>query len=185
MAPRVFSSESRRPLTIQTKLSGVILGLVAVIVIPFSLIRTTGAGRSEANLQNKARLYGEVAAGGMAAALARSDRAMAQRLLQPIATDPDFVAAGLYSASGAMIAGLGRMNQPGPRVRAAIAVQGAAGPSGTLVVELSLQRLEREQAALLKMALVMGGAALGLGLLAAWLIGRSFAGRVRALSDQA
>src|SRR6185369_14719301 len=41
------------------------------------------------------------------------------------------------------------------------------------------------QASSLRVALTMGGGALGLGLLAAWWIGRSFARRVRALCDQA
>src|SRR5207237_7944676 len=58
-------------------------------------------------------------------------------------------------------------------------------PPGMLGLGVSLDECCREQSATLRAAMMMGGGALLLGLFAAWLIGHSFARRVRALSDQA
>jgi two-component system chemotaxis sensor kinase CheA len=199
MAVPVFPGESQRRLTIQTKLSGVILALVASIVVPFAALRTGSPGSNEARLRNKVRLHAELAARGIGSALARGDQAAAREVLQSLSVDPDFTGVGLYTAAGDLRLSLGAigprraaatlshpsLEREGRIVRALIPLESGAGPSGALVLELSLDTFNREQSAALRAALMMGGGALVLGLLAAWLIGRSFARRVCALSDQA
>jgi len=197
-----FPGEPARRLTIQTKLSGLILALVAAIVVPFSLVRTARPARvQEAELQSKARLYGTLAAGQLGGALdPGGDRRALGSLFQMLADDPDVKAVGLYSGDGNLVAARGALDagvaptaavhdpsyaRRGTVARALYPVVSAAGSRGTLVLDLSAAAVDKQQAAALHTALLMGGIALTLGLLAAWLIGRSFARRVRAVSEQA
>jgi two-component system chemotaxis sensor kinase CheA len=186
MARPVFPGEPSHRLTIQTKLSGLIVALVAAIVVPVSVFRTTGPLRDRvAQAERSAWLYATVTAEQLGPALAARDGQGATRVLRALSVDADVTGAALYTEAGQELARSGALAGGERTARVEVPVTGPGDARGTLVLALSVDSAAREQTAALREGLIAGGGALGLGLLAAWLIGRSFARRVRVVSDQA
>jgi two-component system chemotaxis sensor kinase CheA len=186
MAKPVFPGEPRHRLTIQTKLSGLIVALVAAIVVPVSVFRTAGPLRDRvAQAERSAWLYATVTAEQLGPALAARDGQGALRVLRALSVDSDVTGAALYTDTGEQLATSGALAGKDRIARVEVPVTGPGGARGTLVLALSVDSAAREQTAALREAIIAGGGALGLGLFAAWLIGRSFARRVRVVSDQA
>jgi two-component system chemotaxis sensor kinase CheA len=190
MARPTFPGDPRRRLTIQTKLSGVIVALVAAIVVPVSMYRASLPSRERvAQAERRAWLFASIASAQVGPALAAGDAKAATRILRSLSIDADVAGAAVYDAAGKRLAGRGTAKGELPAVarlaRAQVPVEVPDGPPGTLVLDLSIDSGAREQAAALHEAAIVGGGALALGLLAAWLIGRSFARRVRVVSEQA
>jgi two-component system chemotaxis sensor kinase CheA len=186
MARPVFPGEPRHRLTIQTKLSGLIVALVAAIVVPVAVFRTAGTLRDRmAQAERSAWLYATVTAEQLGPALAARDGQGATRVLRSLSVDSDVAGAALYTDAGEKLASSGALAHANRMARVEVPVTGPGGARGTLVLELSVDAAAREQTEALREGIIAGGGALGLGLLAAWLIGRSFARRVRVVSDQA
>jgi two-component system chemotaxis sensor kinase CheA len=190
MAKPTFPADARRRLTIQTKLSGVIVALVAVIVVPVSLYRASRPARDRVTqAERRAWLYASMASDQVAPALAAGDAKAANRILRSLSVDANVKGVAVYDAAGKWLTGRGTAKAelpPAARLaRVQVPVDIPDGPSGTLVLDLSIDSGAAEQAAGLRAPLIVGGGALALGLLAAWLIGRSFARRVRVVSEQA
>ncbi len=190
MARPTFPGEAGRRLTIQTKLSGVIVALVAAIVVPVSLYRASRPSRDRVTLsERRAWLYASMASDQVSPALAAGDATEATRILRSFTMDAEVTGLALYDAAGKRLAGRGTAKAELPRTmrlaRVQVPVDVPDGAPGTLVLDLSVDSGASEQSAALRETLIMGGGALALGLLAAWLIGRSFARRVRVVSEQA
>jgi len=200
MARPVFPGEPRHRLTIQTKLSGLIVALVAAIVVPVTAFRTARRLRERAaQAERTAWVYASVAAEQLGPALDSRDGHAAARILRSLSVDSDVAGAALHTVAGDEVAGWGtlaagathapardaKLTRDADIVRVEVPVVGPEGEPGTMIVELSVDPAARERAAALRDAAISGGGALALGLLAAWLIGRSFARRVRLVSDQA
>ena len=67
-------------------------------------------------------------------------------------------------------------------VRAMAPVVSREGPTGTLVLEVTTERVDAERSAIQRTALGVGLAALALGFAAAWIIGRSIGRRIEAIA---
>jgi len=190
MAKPTFTADAGRRLTIQTKLSGVILALVAAIVIPVSLYRASRPAHERvAQAERRAWLYASMASDQVAPALAAHDAKGAARILRSLSIDANVTGVALFNAEGKWVTGRGtaraELPQTGRLKRVQVPVDLPDGPAGTLVLDVSIDSGAAEQATTLRATLIVGGGALALGLLAAWILGRSFARRVRVVSEQA
>jgi signal transduction histidine kinase len=142
--------------------------------------------------------YGVLFANELKSAIAFDDRATAKEVLGSLAGDPDVASITLFDQAGDA---LFQSGTPGTwidrarhgvmsrkvfdergRVAVVAPVVSLEGPRGTLVVELATARLHAEETAILITAVVVGIAALGFGVLAAWLIARSLVRRLRAIN---
>jgi two-component system chemotaxis sensor kinase CheA len=191
---------SRSWLTIQAKLSGVILALVAALVALFATVTTAREINGlEADLERRAHIIASLAADQLRAAIGFDDHQTEREVLASLSVDPDVAAVGLFDAAGKVIEVRGELGPIEPpvfmiaasltrdkRVVAARApVVSLEGPRGTLLLHLSTAAVARKQDEALRAALTMGVGALLVGLLCALQIGRSFARRVRVVADTA
>lgn len=149
------------------------------------------------DLHIKADTYAQVMAGQVMSAVAFADRETAREALSSLTSDPDIAAVQLFTSSGELLFSAGnpsswtpkatranhkRIVAVGERIAAVMPVVSLEGPRGTLVIELSTepQRIERNLVA--RMATIAGLTVILLGSLAAWLIARRLAGRLRAIA---
>ncbi len=151
------------------------------------------------NLHRKAKTYGALAATQTRSAVAFSDKETAREVLESIADDPDVASATLFDASGEILYGHGapspwvakargagaQVVETQTRVAAINPVESLEGPRGTLVLEISTVTLQEARARVIELAIIAGTAALGFGCIAAWLIARRLARRLRAIAEVA
>ncbi|MFO0745283.1 MAG: ATP-binding protein [Myxococcota bacterium] len=146
-------------------------------------------------ITSKAVSLARILADEMQPAVAFDDAQTAREALASAATDTDVAYGALYRADRTTVAHLGWDGGGAPdlarvgvdhregRVRVVAPVASPEGPRGTLVLDVSTAVVAEERAAITRRAVFVGGGALLLGCLAAWLVGVSLArrlGRVKA-----
>src|SRR4051812_37459126 len=88
-------------LTIQAKLSGVIVALLTALVVLFAAVTTARELRNlEGDIERRARIYASLAADELRPAIAFADRQTAREVFEGLAVDADLAAVGLYDAAG-------------------------------------------------------------------------------------
>jgi signal transduction histidine kinase len=188
--------------SIRTRLIAFIAIPIVAIVVTFAWYFTSRQVRDLNKIEDTAvTVYGEQCALGVRTAVAFGDRATASEVLGPIVLDPDIAAITLFGANGDV---LFREGQPSPWIEQArhgtfaerlvhaadrsvaiVPVISLEGPRGALVLEISAERrltLERRS---LETTIVFALTALAFGVLAAWLIARRLARRLRAIGSVA
>jgi two-component system chemotaxis sensor kinase CheA len=189
----------RRGFSIQQKLLALIVLLVAGVVALLALYlpaRQIGAMRQ--SLQTKATSYARLASRQLEPAVAFDDRETAREVFEALAQDSDVSSLSLLNARGDVLAARGSLpsdfalpvttaREPqllrgGTSITAVARVISLEGPQGTVVVELSLQRLAREEQSVLESALLAGLLALVLGIGGASFIARSLSRRLHGIA---
>jgi signal transduction histidine kinase len=189
----------------RTSISNKLIGLIAILMTgTVGILTAYSSTRQIAELRqslvNKGALVDSLLSQQLAPAIAFHDRATARELMGSLIQDPDLLGAALYTSDGRLLHGVG---DP-PAVPAQIAAQtgrqvyvddakvvirspvvSPEGPRGTLVVALSTRRLQASRRDIAWAALAVGALVLGGGVLAAWLIARSLAQRLRRIADAA
>jgi two-component system chemotaxis sensor kinase CheA len=200
--PSGNGSASRRgfALTIYHKLIALIVLLMVGVVgslatyLSSQQIETLSAG-----LRTKAATYGAVMASQTTSAVAFSDRETAREVLHSIDADPDVASVVLLGGDGQVLYARGTATPgvatPGQaaartlatasRIAAVVPVVSLEGPHGVLGIELSTESLQAARSHVRWVAFLTGLAALSLGAIAAWLIARRLARRLRAIANVA
>lgn len=145
--------------------------------------------------------YGELLARGLRSAVAFTDRETAREVLAPVEADVDVSAATLFGETGEVLYETGapsawvRQTRTGrsekqvrttqARVAVIAPVVSLEGPRGTLVIELSRDRIVAAQRTVEHTALAVGLGALAFGVFAAWWIARSLVRRLGAIGKAA
>ena len=181
--------------SIRLKAVGVVFALNVVLVVflaTYFPARHIDSVRRE--IRDKAATYARLVAKQVEPGVAFDDRETIREVFTATAEDNDVRAIALYSADGRSLFTLGEfataiaVPNEGVRpiaiavgssfVRATISVVSREGPTGTLVLEVSTDRVEAERQAIQRTALLVGLGALALGFAAAWAIGRSIGQRL-------
>jgi two-component system chemotaxis sensor kinase CheA len=190
----------RFALTIYHKLILLIVALMVAVVGSLALyLASQQIAAMSAALRTKATTYGSVMASQTTSAVAFSDRETAREVLQSIDADPDVASVVLHGSNGAELYARGEATPGIPvtgvtahraidtasRIIAVVPVVSLEGPRGVLVIELSTESLRAARDHVHRLAFVTGFAALGCGAIAAWLIARQLARRLRAIANVA
>ena len=190
---------SRFALTIHHKLIALIVALMVAVVGGLALyLSSQQIDAMTASLRTKAATYGSVMASQTTSAVAFSDRETAREVLHSLDADADVASVVLYGSAGEVLysRGTAATGNPGsvaaPRVVATASriaaidpVVSLEGPRGGVVVELSTDSLTAAERHVRQLALLTGLAALAVGVIAAHLIARRLALRLRAIANVA
>src|SRR5688572_20553345 len=188
--------------SIRTKLIALTAGLIAAIVVFLTAYFASQQIRSLHDEQlAKVNTYGELLGAQLRSAVAFADRETAREVMTSLSADADLAAATVYGAGGEELYATGapsawtrdaragvadkRVFHIGDRAIVAAPIVSLEGPRGVLVIEVSMRRVLADQKALLWIAIAIGAASLVVGVIAAWLIARSFVRRLRAIADVA
>ena len=192
-------SSARPHASIMPKLIAMTALVIAVIVGSLAVYFPARELRDlDAEHLTRLTMYGAVLAAPLRRAVATGDRDTAREVLGALTADPEVAAVSLVSDAGELF----RLGAPGHASRAAPAAQApqvvrdadrlavvvpiaplGGGPRGTLVIELTTQPLASRHGGLVATALAIGGGALAVGVIAAYLIARSVARRLRAIVE--
>ena len=189
-------------LTISQKLIGLIATLMTLIVgVLTAYFPSRQIGELNRGLVNRADTYGALLSHQLAPAVAFRDRETAREILSSISVDPDVKSGVLYLSDGRPLHAIGTAPSWVPRSGAAETgrrvfaetdrivvvspVVSPEGPRGTVVIELETSRMQQRQRVVTITGIAVGGLALAVGVLAAWLIARSIARRLRTIVDVA
>jgi signal transduction histidine kinase len=188
--------------SIHAKLIGltaiVIAGIVGFLTWFFPLHELAALEETQ---QLQVASYGALLSGQVRSAVAFSDRETAREVLSSLDADPDVVSTVLFDEAGHTLYEHGapspwveraRVGVRSPkrfsmrdRVAIVVPVESLEGPRGTLVIELSTQRVIENQRDVIATAVAIGVVVLLLGVLAASLIARSFVRRLRDMGEVA
>lgn len=175
---------------------------VAIVAVLASYFPARQIAELHTAVRHRAEVYAGVASFQLRSAVAFSDRETAREVLSSIAKDPAIDGVAVYSEQGEALhaegvqsdlakrcrLGLGNeaatFHLPG-RILATAPIRSLEGARGTVVLELSTRSANQMRDRLVTTALGVGGAALLLGMLAAWLIARSLSLRVEGLTGAA
>ncbi len=200
MTPQTARLPFRR--SIRAKLIGliavVIAAIVGVLAVYFPLQQIAAARDRQCD---RVAMYGQVFAGQLRSAIAFADLETAREVLGALETDGDVVAVALWDANGTEFYARGksspwvkdarkgviaqRVFSYRDRVAVVAPITSLEGPRGTLVIELSQERLLHQQRIIAITAAALASALLALGVIAAWLIARTFVRRLNAIGDVA
>lgn len=190
----------RFALTIYHKLILLIVALMVAVVGSLALYLSSQQIQAMSTaLRTKATTYGSVMASQTTSAVAFADRETAREVLQSINADSDVASVILYGSDGKELYARGtptpgisvagvtavRTFDTEARIVAAVPVVSLEGPRGVLVIELSTASLHAARSDVRKLALATGLVALACGAIAAWLIARRLALRLRAIANVA
>lgn len=175
-----------------------IAGIVGILTVYF---QTKQFDALEDDHLARVDMYGDLLADQLRSAIAFSDQETAREVLSALHTDPDVSASVLYDSAGALLVAEGtpspwvaraargvtskRVFATDGRVAVVVPVKSLEGPWGTLVVEVSLQRMLTRERAVMYTAAGVAIAAVLAGMLIAWLIVRRLVRRLRAIGDVA
>jgi PAS domain S-box-containing protein len=184
--------------SIQAKLFAVVAALIVVLV---GFLATYFPGRelvsARQTLDDKALTYARLVSKQVESAVAFDDRETVREVFASVVQDPDVRSMALYKSNGALLYALGsrsavapparggpdvRLEARGGVIQTVSQVVAREGPTGTLVIELAEDRLDDERAQIQRVAVAAGLAALSIGMLGAWAIGRSLARRLGAIA---
>jgi two-component system chemotaxis sensor kinase CheA len=191
----------RFALTIYHKLVALIVALMVAVVGALAVyLSSQQIDAMGAALRTKATTYGAVMSSQVTSAVAFADRETAREVLQSIDADPDIASVTLYGDAGRVLYAQGtplaasaasataatpRTIDQGTRIAAVTPVVSLEGPRGVLVIELSTASLRAARDHVRWLAFLTGLAAVAAGVIAAWLIARRLARRLRAIANVA
>ena len=183
---------------IRSKLAGLVFALAGVVVVALTMyFSSRQATAAEAALRAKAMAFVRLLSHDAQSAVAFDDRQTARELVESAAQDPDVQAVLLLGPDDAVLGAVGEpITRPAEMrlesgdgepivvqrqsvIAVSMLVLTKEGPRGSLLVELSTKSITREKTKIRNGAIVAGLVALFGGLLASWVIGRSFAARIR------
>lgn len=187
-----------RGLSIAQKLGLLIGVLIVAIVVPLT---TYLGGRQldvlRTNLERRADTYAQLMASQVRSAVAFDDRETAREAFAALASDRDLSGVVLFTDKGVELETWGNPSELARRARsgvsersvfdlsdrvlAVVPVVSLEGPRGSLAIELSKQNLLEDRARVLQSSLLLGSAALAVGVALALFIAQSFARRLRAI----
>jgi nitrogen fixation/metabolism regulation signal transduction histidine kinase len=155
----------------------------------------------EGNLEQRAVTYGRLVSKQMRSVVAFDDNETAREVFEALAQDPAVASLVLFTQHGDILQSYGAVRQAALAARHGVQrqhvfvldnavlvvapVQSLEGPRGTLAIELSTAALQQSRTQVRATALLVGSSVLLGGVLAAFLIARSFARRLRALAEVA
>jgi two-component system chemotaxis sensor kinase CheA len=186
-------------LSIGQKLGLLICGLQLAIVASLALYFQQGQLQAlTEELESKADTYAQLVSAQVSSAVAFDDKETAREVFDAVSSDKDLSAAALWHQDGKLLHALGSpgkvaqnakggvarrqvFNLP-DRVLAVAPVISREGPTGTLALEFTKDKLSASRARLQRAAGLAGGLALIIGSGLALLIAQSFARRLRAIS---
>jgi len=187
--------------TIYHKLVALIVGLMVAVVGALAIyLSSQQIAAMSAALRSKATTYGAVMASQTVSAVAFADRETAREVLQSINADADVASVTLYGAGGAVLYAHGtpitasaaaagvataQVIDQASRIAAINPVVSLEGPRGVLVIELSTDSLIAARKHVHWLAFLTGLAAIAAGVVAAGLIARRLARRLRAIANVA
>ena len=191
-----------RNLSIPEKLVGLIAILVTLIVGSLTAYLTSRQiGELTQSLVGRADIYGALLSTQLEPAIAFRDRQTAREVLRSLAIDPDVRLAVVCESGGQPLSAVGTdgaadcrgFSAPETRevrsfedhVVVVAPVVSNEGPRGTLIIQLSTARLQAGRRLVTLTAIAVGGLVLAVGMVAAWLIARSIARRLRRIADVA
>lgn len=200
--PAQPASAKRRGSSIFVKLLIVIVSLVlGVAALLAGYLTSRQVREMRTNLEAKASTYARLTAKQVESAIAFDDRETAREVFDSLAEDPDVESLTLFTAKGSILHARGALSAELPaalkhvsrantfalvdRIGVAVPVVSLEGPRGTLVVELSTQRLSESREAVLRHAAIAGLLAGAAGALGAFLIARSLGRRLGAIASVA
>lgn len=186
-------------LTIYHKLILLIIALMIAVVGSLALyLSSQQIAAMTAALRTKAATYGSVMASQTTSAVAFADRETAREVLHSLDADGDVASVVLYGPGGHELYARGTATTGLPltartaqtvelpsRIAAVVPVVSLEGPRGVLAIELSTESLRVARSKVRWLAFVTGVAALAGGAVAAWLIARRLALRLRAIANVA
>lgn len=192
----------RASITIQHKLVGLMLLMtvsqVGFLTLYFPAMQIAALQRG---LEQKANTYAKLVAQQVRSAIAFDDKETARETFDALAQDPLVDSIVLFTGDGqplhtygtpsdealAARSGVGQalLFELPDRILSVAPVVSAEGPRGTLTLELSRRTLQSETDKVQQTAILVGGAAVVLGLLAAWLIARSISSRIQLVANAA
>ena len=199
MAHSIRAAKTGLAFSIFQKLLALILALVVITLsLPAVYLPARQTERFKAALENKARAYATLASKQVESAIAFNDRETAREVFNALALDTDIAALSLLRANGEVLHTQGDVRHGrNPKYAAAAKeelflfpdrivvvtpVVSLEGPRGSLVVELSRERLararkedRRQTAAVCLLALIVGATG-------AFWIARSLAQRLKAMA---
>jgi signal transduction histidine kinase len=191
------------PLSIAQKLVGLSVLLVSVLVV---VLTTYFSSRQITEIQDRVRraaeTYGHLLSKQLQSAIAFGDRETAREVLDSLQIDQDVESAVVFTSRGdtlyaigtprpelaTLVRSLGNQRSviAGERTVIAVApIVSLEGPHGTIAVELSTARASASQRTVTWIAIAVGGVAVVIGVIAAWLIARSLVRRLHRLSSAA
>jgi signal transduction histidine kinase len=191
------AESTRRGLSIFQKLLILMLSLIGVTVaLPTVYLPSRQLARMHAVMEAKAEAYSRLVSKQVESAIAFNDQETAREVFDAVALDPDVASLTLFTARGRVLRAHGRMSPGvgppwpdgrrmqlrGTRVVEIAPVISPEGPRGTLVLELSLERLELHRQEITRQALLTCLGALLLGGVGAFWIARSLANRLTAIA---
>lgn len=191
-------SKGRVKFSILAKLLLLIVSLVlAVASLLGAYLISHQVAEMRAELETKAATYGRLGAKEVESAIAFDDRETAREVFQSLAEDHDIESLTLFTSKGSILGARGALSSGaaptlkhatqatsfsvGDRIGVAVPVVSLEGPRGTLVLELSTERLTASRSAVLRRAAIAGLLAAAVGALGAFLIARSIARRLGAI----
>jgi PAS domain S-box-containing protein len=185
--------------SLKFKVFGVVFGLTAALVcalVTYFPARQVAFVR--ASLVDKAAAYADLVSDQVQSAIAFDDRETAREVCDATLRDPDVRALALYESTGRLLYTVGQFDLdriPPYRavargsvtvaptyVRSVVPVIAKEGPTGTLFVELSTDRMTAETARIRAAAAGSGFLALAIGMAAAWAVSSSLSRRLRRLA---
>ena len=189
-------------LSIRKKLVGLIAVVITLIVgcmVVYFPARQIAAGK--AALMGRADTYGHLFSSQLQSAVAFRDHETAREVLTSLAADPDLASAALYMSDGQALFTMGhqpaeasaalaqvfdfRVVPTADLIRVLSPIVSQEGPRGLLIIDLSTARLIRDRHSVTLTALMLGLVLLVAGVVAAWWIASSIAGRLRHIVNAA
>jgi two-component system chemotaxis sensor kinase CheA len=191
-----------RGLTIFQKLLLLILSLIVITIVAQTLYQSVRQlSRMQVLLERKAEMFAALVAKQVESAIAFNDKETAREVFESLQQDPEFESVTLFAGDGSVLKARGEITPSlveayrlavrpevitlAERVVAVKPVVSLEGPRGTLVLELSTERLRSGRADVLGQALSGGALALLVGALGAYWIARSLGNRLRAIAGVA
>jgi signal transduction histidine kinase len=185
-------------LSIQQKLVALIVGLVGSIVLVLTAyFPSREVAAIHARLVDKADSYGSLASKQLEPAIAFGDRETAREVIDSLAVDRDVLGAIVSADGGTVLYQIGsppdvlvgstrrRIMELEDAILVVTPIVSSEGPRGTVVLQLSLASEGAEKRMVTIIAVAVGFAVLAAGAIAAWLIGRAIARRIRRLAESA
>jgi two-component system chemotaxis sensor kinase CheA len=191
---------SQGSLSIGFKLACGITALALTITVSLTALLSTERLRAaEAQLEQKTIAYGRLASRELQAAVAFDDTETAREVFDALRLDREVVGVALYDRDGQLLASAGdsraapegasassaMLRRDRERMTVVAPVIPKEGGRGTVVVELSVAALTTARAEMLETGAAVAAGGLVLGLLGAWIIGRSLRRRLSRLSEAA
>jgi signal transduction histidine kinase len=188
--------------SIRTKLiASTVAVLAAIIAVTTIHSRGRQLDMMVASQQRRLAIYSGMVSLQVRSAVAFADHATSTEVLDSLKVDPDVAAVVLFGDGGTRLyehgapsawvaqAAAGVISERnvsrGDRYAVVTPVQSLEGPRGTLVIEMSTDRITAHGRAVTRTAITAGAIALVMGILAVWLITRPMLRRLRRMSEVA